>query len=214
MLLINNLKVSFKEKNVLQNLNLNISKGEIFGILGKNGAGKTTLFQSIYQNINYSGEILIDNTKASKTKIGFVETENYFYPYMVGNEYLSFFKDIKNLKTDFVKKFDIPLKKYIDSYSTGMKKKIALTGTILLDKPFLILDEPFNGLDFESVEILYSVIKDLKNNNKTILISSHILETLTNTCDRIGILKNGIIENIFSKSDFPEMIDNRDTFIL
>ena len=106
------------------------------------------------------------------------------------------------------------MKKYIDSYSTGMKKKIALTGTILLDKPFLILDEPFNGLDFESVEILYSVIKDLKNNNKTILISSHILETLTNTCDRIGILKNGMIENIFSKSDFPEMIDNRDTFIL
>ena len=65
MLLINNLKVSFKEKNVLQNLNLNISKGEIFGILGKNGAGKTTLFQSIYQNINYSGEILIDNINFS-----------------------------------------------------------------------------------------------------------------------------------------------------
>jgi ABC-2 type transport system ATP-binding protein len=214
MLLINNLKVSFKEKNVLQNLNLNISKGEIFGILGKNGAGKTTLFQSIYQNINYSGEILIDNAKASKAKIGFVETENYFYPYMLGSEYLSFFKDIKNLKTAFIEKFDIPLKKYIDSYSTGMKKKIALIGAILLDKPFLILDEPFNGLDFESVEILYSVINDLKNNNKTILISSHILETLTNTCDRIGILKDGMIENIYSKNDFSEMIANRDTFIL
>ena len=214
MLLINNLKVSFKEKNVLQNLNLNISKGEIFVILGKNGAGKTTLFQSIYQNINYSGEILIDNIKASKSKIGFVETENYFYPYMLGSEYLSFFKDTKSLKTDFVEKFDIPLKKYIDSYSTGMKKKIALTGTILLDKPFLILDEPFNGLDFESVEILYSVIKDLKNNNKTILISSHILETLTNTCDRIGILKNGMIDSIYTKNDFSNMITNRDTFIL
>ena len=214
MLLINNLKVSFKEKNVLQNLNLNISKGEIFGILAKNAAGNTTLFQSIYQNINYSGEILIDNIKASKSKIGFVETENYFYPYMLGSEYLSFFKDTKSLKTDFVEKFDIPLKKYIDSYSTGMKKKIALTGTILLDKPFLILDEPFNGLDFESVEILYSVIKDLKNNNKTILISSHILETLTNTCDRIGILKNGMIDSIYTKNDFSNMITNRDTFIL
>lgn len=86
-----------------------------------------------------------------------------------------------------------------------MKKKIALVGMLLLNKPVNILDEPFNGVDFEGVNLLYDVISQLKNENKLIIISSHIIETLFNTCDKIGVLKEGRIDHIFVKEDFHQL---------
>lgn len=83
-----------------------------------------------------------------------------------------------------------------------MKKKIALLGIILMDKSVLILDEPFNGMDFEGVELLYEILSDLKNRNKTIIITSHIIETLFNTCDKIALLENKKISTLTNKENF------------
>lgn len=203
MLEIRNLSVSFKDKNVLQNLNLKIEEGKILGILGKNGAGKTTFFESLYQSQKYNGEILWQNKKNLRENISYLETENYFYPYITGREYLSYFSKEKLAKTiELAEKFQLPLDKYVQYYSSGMKKKLALIGMLMLDKPINILDEPFNGVDFEGVHLLYDIILELKQNNKTVIISSHIIETLFHTCDRIVTLENGKISNIFEKESF------------
>lgn len=206
MLEIKNISVSFKDKNVLQNLNLEIEEGIILGILGKNGAGKTTLFESLYQSQKYSGEILWKNQKLLRQNISYLETENYFYPYITGREYLSYFAKDKLPKTiELAEKFQLPLDKYVQYYSSGMKKKLALIGMLMLDKPINILDEPFNGVDFEGVHLLYDIIRELKQSNKMVIISSHIIETLFHTCDRIVTLENGFISNIFEKSEFEKL---------
>lgn len=206
MLEIKNISVSFKDKNVLQNLSLEIEEGIILGILGKNGAGKTTLFESLYQSQKYSGEILWKNQKLLRENISYLETENYFYPYITGREYLSYFAKDKLPKTiELAEKFQLPLDKYVQYYSSGMKKKLALIGMLMLDKPINILDEPFNGVDFEGVHLLYDIIRELKQGNKMVIISSHIIETLFHTCDRIVTLENGIISNIFEKADFEKL---------
>lgn len=206
MLEIKNLSVSFKDKNVLQNLNLEIEEGIILGILGKNGAGKTTLFESLYQSQKYNGEILWQNQKLHRENISYLETENYFYPYITGREYLSYFAKDKLPKTiELAEKFQLPLDKYVQYYSSGMKKKLALIGMLMLDKSINILDEPFNGVDFEGVHLLYDIIHELKENKKLVIISSHIIETLFHTCDRIVTLENGAISNIFEKLDFEKL---------
>ena len=206
MLEIKNISVSFKDKNVLQNLSLEIEEGIILGILGKNGAGKTTLFESLYQSQKYNGEILWQSQKLLRENISYLETENYFYPYITGREYLSYFAKDKLPKTiELAEKFQLPLDKYVQYYSSGMKKKLALIGMLMLDKPINILDEPFNGVDFEGVHLLYDIIRELKQSNKMVIISSHIIETLFHTCDRIVTLENGIISNIFEKADFEKL---------
>lgn len=206
MLEIKNLSVNFKDKNVLQNLNLEMEEGIILGILGKNGAGKTTLFESLYQSQKHSGEILWQNQKLLRENISYLETENYFYPYITGKEYLSYFSKNKLPKTiELAEKFQLPLDKYVQYYSSGMKKKLALIGMLMLNKPINILDEPFNGVDFEGVHLLYDIIHELKESKKLVIISSHIIETLFHTCDRIVTLENGAISNIFEKSDFEKL---------
>ena len=206
MLEIKNISVSFKDKNVLQNLNLEIEEGIILGILGKNGAGKTTLFESLYQSQKYSGQILWKNQRLLRQNISYLETENYFYPYITGREYLSYFSKDKLPKTiELAEKFQLPLDKYVQYYSSGMKKKLALIGMLMLDKPINILDEPFNGVDFEGVHLLYDIIRELKQSNKIVIINSHIIETLFHTCDRIVTLENGLISNIFEKSEFEKL---------
>lgn len=208
MLKITNLTVSYASQQVLANFNLEVKSGSFLGILGKNGAGKTTLFNSIYQNIKYHGSITFNSELLSKYEVAYLESENYFYPYITGAEYLSYFSSSNLEKLNLlISQFDIPLDKYVQDYSSGMKKKLALIGMLLLDYPINILDEPFNGVDFEGVNFLYDIIKDLKENNKIVIISSHIIETLFHTCDKIAILKDGNIQKIYDKSDF-KLLEN------
>ena len=208
MLRIKDLSVSFKDKKVLRGLDLNIEEGSIIGILGKNGAGKTTLFESLYKNQIYNGEIFWNDKKLQRKSISYLETENYFYPFITGKEYLEYFaeKEYQSV-SELSEKFKLPLDKFIQDYSSGMKKKIALMVMLMLDKPINILDEPFNGVDFEGVHILYEIIRELKNKNKIVVISSHIIETLFHTCDKIAILDEGVIKQIFDHSDFDQLND-------
>ncbi|WP_347218283.1 ATP-binding cassette domain-containing protein [Chryseobacterium sp.] len=206
MLEIKNVSVEFKNQNVLNNLNLSIEEGCILGILGKNGAGKTTLFESIYQSLSFSGKITWKNERLLRKQISYLETENYFYPYMTGEEYLSYFSSKNKGETkEIIEKFNLPLKKYVQYYSSGMKKKLALIGMLMLNKPINILDEPFNGVDFEGVHLLYDIIRQLKTENKVVIISSHIIETLFHTCDKIALLQNGSIQTIYNKEDFDQL---------
>jgi len=204
MIIIENLIVSYnKGQPVIDTLNLFLSDGTINGIVGLNGAGKTTLLNSIYgfKRID-SGTVKYDDRKINKKEMSFLETENYFYSNITGREYLSLFKnpvfDIEKWNQLFL----LPVDKIVDDYSSGMKKKLALMGILKQDKPIMILDEPFNGLDIESCRIARQLLIKLKERGKTIIITSHIIETLTNLCDYIHYMENGRIKYSKDKSEF------------
>lgn len=203
MLTIKDLSVNYNNKIALKNISFKAKKSETIGILGKNGAGKTTLFNAIAGYVNFKGNIFFGDKGIKPNQVSYLETENYFYPYIKGSEYLNFFKETKkDTLSQLAEIFSIPLDEYVHNYSTGMKKKIAIIANYILGKPLLILDEPFNGLDFESVENLYLLINKINGSKTTILISSHILETLLNCCDKIILIEEGKIKKEYLKKDF------------
>jgi ABC-2 type transport system ATP-binding protein len=110
--------------------------------------------------------------------------------------------------------FELPLNQYAETYSTGMKKKLALLGILLQKNDILILDEPFNGVDIHSNMIIAEIIKRLKNSNKTILISSHIFSTLSENCDEIHLLKNGAIDRTVHQDAFGTLENEMKDFIV
>ena len=204
MIIIEKLNVSYRGgKNVLKDLSLSLSKNKIHGIVGLNGAGKTTLLNTMFGlKKQDSGTLVYGENALSKKDIGYLVTENYFYPNITGIEYLSLIKN-KTFDTEkWNRLFKLPLNEIIDNYSSGMKKKLAILGNLKQDKPIMILDEPFNGLDIETVRVLRAVLLKLKETGKTIIITSHILETLTNLCDYIHYIENGIIKTSKDKSGF------------
>ena len=206
MLEINNLHVSYKKDNpILKGFDLSIHKGEICGVLGMNGAGKTTLFNAIYGfTPPAQGKITLQDQALHHTHISFLETQNYFYPYMKGIEYLQLVtKGAYNPKLNQI--FELPLDRLIDTYSTGMKKKLAFWAVFELERAVVILDEPFNGIDIEGVECLYNLILEMRRRGQVVLISSHVIETLTRICDRIAYLNGGKIEKTYPQALFPDL---------
>lgn len=208
MLTINSLTVSYGKTTVLDNLNLEAEEGMIHGLAGINGSGKTTLFHTIYGFIKPdTGSIQLNGQPLSRKKIALLETQNYFYSNIKGKEYLNLFPDPGGTFSiePWQELFRLPLDDLIEDYSTGMKKKLALTGILKLDKPILLLDEPFNGIDMEAVRIIQLLLVRLKEKGKTIIITSHILETLTSICDHIHILENKNITRNYRKNDFEKI---------
>src|SRR5690606_11329187 len=128
MLEVENINITIGKKNIIKDMSFSVPNNSITGIVGKNGAGKTTLFNAIYQDISYSGNISLNNLEIKKRDISYVESENSFYQYITGNEFLDFFafnsnSNNKNLLSEY---FDIPLDTYIENLSTGERKKIAI----------------------------------------------------------------------------------------
>jgi len=206
MITIKNLTISYNsEKKVIDNLELLLGDGLVHGIVGLNGAGKTTLLNALYGLKKADeGTILFDNQGINKKHVAYLTTENFFYSNITGNEYLSLFKNPGFNTEKWNKLFSLSLDSIIDGYSTGMKKKLALLATLKQDKPLIILDEPFNGLDIETCRIIRMILLRLKEKGKTIIITSHIIETLTNLCDFIHYLESGKIKYSKDKSGFSE----------
>jgi ABC-2 type transport system ATP-binding protein len=208
MISIEELKVSYAENNVLKCVNLKIPSHSIHGLVGLNGSGKTTLLNTLYGiKEKQSGSITYDSLPIAKNKIAFLESVNYFYPYITGKEYLRLFQT-QNVNFNIDKwneLFELPLNKLVEYYSTGMKKKLALMGVLCLNREILILDEPFNGVDLETVQKIKSLFVKLKENNKTIIITSHILESLLSLCDLLSYLNNGVIQFTKERNDFSSV---------
>lgn len=204
MILIKELTACYNQKNlVIDGIDLSLAQGKIHGLVGLNGAGKTTLLNVLHGlHLPASGTISYDQRPISKKDISFLPTENYFYPNITGREYLSLFPNKEFRITDWNELFHLPLDQVIDGYSTGMKKKLAILGSLKEDKPIMILDEPFNGLDLETRRVLHDILLRLKSKQKTILITSHILDALIDLCDEIHYLEAGKIKNTIPSKNF------------
>lgn len=208
MLKVENLNYAYSENHVLKDIELEVADASIHGILGMNGAGKTTMFNCLYGLLKpQSGKILYQNRPLKSADIAYLETHNFFYSYMRAKEYLQLCAgENKSFPIEeWNELFQLPMDALIDTFSTGMKKKLAFLGVLALNRPVLILDEPFNGVDLESNEILYQILIRLRQAGKLILLSSHIMETLTNICDRISYLSAGEFHQTFEKTRFKEM---------
>ncbi len=200
MLKIENLSFSYDGSTpVLKNINVEFTENAIHGIVGNNGEGKTTLFQCLMGLLkNYDGDIYHSNLDNIRKNTGYLSTDMYFYPRITGKEYLQFQQYAKNivLNEKELKQwndvFELPLNKFAENYSTGMKKKLCLLSMILQNNKILLLDEPFNGVDMISNMMLKEIFLRFKKNT-TILLTSHILETLTNISDDIVYMKSGEI---------------------
>ena len=210
MIEIKSLHKSYGKKEVLKGINLSFERGKVNGIVGENGAGKTTLFRSFAGLESYDGSIAFEEG-LSKDKIGFLPTTPYMLSKITGLEYLQLLCKARNIKIGNIEEqnpFELPLNEFADQYSTGMKKKLALTAIFFQKNEVFLFDEPFNGLDLQSNMLLKDIIIKLRSLNKIIIVSSHIFSALGEICDQMHHLKDGLIIDSAFKPDFSRIENN------
>ncbi len=199
-----------KKKKILKGISLSVDQGEIFGYLGPNGAGKTTTIKCILGLIfPDQGKIgLFGHSHLSlqaKAKTGFLPENPYFYDHLTASEFLYFYSQLflikKNEREEKIKHLlrivgledssDLQLRKF----SRGMLQRIGLAQSLLNDPSLVLLDEPLGGLDPIGRKEIRDIIVQLKEEGKTVFLSSHILQDIEMICDRVAILVNGEIVN-------------------
>ena len=208
MLEIKNVTKKYGKNIAIKNVSFNVNEGEIFAFIGHNGAGKTTLIKSIVGIHKFDeGDILIngksikDDPISCKKEIAFVPDNPELYEQMKAIDFINFICDMyevpqdireKNIKK-YAKLFEIEdnLNDTINSFSHGMKQKIALISALAHDPKILIMDEPFVGLDPKAVFDVKEIMNEMIKEGKTIFFSTHILDVAEKLCSRVGIIKKG-----------------------
>ena len=197
-------------KKAVDNIDLEITKGEIFGFIGHNGAGKTTTIKSIVGILPFEkGEILVDGKDITKNPIeckkimAYIPDNPDLYELLTGIQYLNFICDLYNITVEerresidkYAQMFEISqnLGDLIQSYSHGMKQKLALISALVRKPKLLILDEPFVGLDPKAAFSVKEVMKKMCEEGSSIFFSTHVLEVAEKLCDKVAIIKDGKI---------------------
>ncbi len=190
---------------ILDNVNINVEKGSIYGLIGPNGAGKTTLLKNIVDIYRpEKGEVLvlgenIKDNKKIKSQLGYIADYQYFYPNFKVEQMVDFYRNTYPLweEKKYIKLkriFKLDEKKKISSLSKGMKTQLSLMLNLSISPKVLILDEPTSGLDpVIKRKVLDIIIDEVSTNETTVLISSHHLGELERICDHIGIIHEGKI---------------------
>lgn len=217
----------YSEILAVDNVDLNVKPGEIFGLLGPNGSGKTTTLKmllGLVQPDRGSVQVLGINVQkdpvAVKRLVGYVPESPRLYEFLTGIEYLDFIGDIYGMKAkekrgrinEYLKALELEGREgdMISSYSEGMKQKIALISAFLHRPKLLILDEPLSGLDPRSARIVKDLLYKLKAQGVTTLMSTHVLEIAQALCDRIAIMYRGrllalgTVDELRQKASMPD----------
>lgn len=220
MLEIKNLSKFYGKKQVLNELNLTINTGEIYGLLGANGAGKTTTINIICGLLNYEeGTVTINNHNLSpKTKpwLGVAPQENLLYPQLSCAENLAFFGKIYGLRgTQLTTAINYSLQAVnlehrkdspVETLSGGMQRRLNIAVALVHHPKLLILDEPTTGLDIEARYQIWQLILNLKQRGMTILLTTHLLDEAQKLSDRLGIIKQGKIIAEGSLTELKQLI--------
>ena len=201
-----NFTKSYGNKIAVDNISFKIESGDIYAFVGPNGAGKTTTLKSACGILDFdSGDILIDglsiktNPIECKKKIAYLPDNPDLYEFLKGIDYLNFICDIYDVKEreERIKKysdlFELTgfLGNTINTYSHGMKQKLAIISSLIHEPKLLILDEPFVGLDPVSAHKLQEVLKELTKDGLAVLFSTHVLEVAEKLCNKVAIIKDG-----------------------
>lgn len=232
MIDIRNITKSYNNGAVkaVDDLDLKVKKGEIFGFIGPNGAGKTTTIKMIVGLLNPDrGNILINgidimkDSLEAKRMIGYVPDSPVLYDRLTGTEYLNFMADIYRVPIDvrreriehYLNMFELEdaAADLIKSYSHGMKQKIALTGALIHNPEVWILDEPMVGLDPKSSHLLKNQMREHCDKGNTVFFSTHVLDVAERLCDRVGIIHKGKLIAIgtmdeLRQGDIKESLEN------
>ena len=218
---IDNLFKSYGKKEVLKGLTLEVYDGELFGFLGRNGIGKSTTIDCVIGSKKFnSGTITINGYDVTKDPIdakysfGYVASEPACYESMTGYEYLEFVASVYQIsETDFRKnykylcgrlKLDLKeLSNPVSDYSHGMKQKLCLCASLLHNPKVWILDEPTVGLDVMTVEELKKMMREYANHNHTVFVTSHNIDLVSKLCDRVAIVNDGIVKEVFDLNKNP-----------
>jgi len=205
MLQVQSVKKSYGAVQAVDGISLTASPGKIYGLLGPNGAGKTTTIRMIMNIIAPDqGRILFDGKPISpgdKNRIGYLPEERGLYRKMILNDLLHYFASLKGRKRgevqsridDWLERFDLSEWKMrkVEELSKGMSQKVQFIVSVLHDPDILVLDEPFAGLDPVSTEALRKAVLELGKQEKTILLSTHIMEQAERMCSTILIIDSG-----------------------
>ncbi|MCM3041305.1 ABC transporter ATP-binding protein [Paenibacillus motobuensis] len=209
MLTIRHFTKSYKGgKKAVDDLNLVVEKGDIYGFIGHNGAGKTTTIRSVVGVLDFEeGDIEIDGISIKKDPVACKRVTAYIpdnpdlYDHLTGIQYLNFIGDLYSVsRTDrerLIQKYGdafqitASLGNLISSYSHGMKQKLAIISALIHQPKLLVLDEPFVGLDPQAAHTLKTIMADLCRNGSAIFFSTHVLDVAEKLCNKIAIIKAG-----------------------
>ena len=208
MLKIHHFTKTYGEKKAVDDLNIHINPGEIYGFIGHNGAGKTTTLKSVVGILQFDqGEILIDGKSiktdplSCKREIAYIPDNPDLYDYMTGIKYLNFIADVFGVSAEdrqtrirkYADLFELTadLAQPIAAYSHGMKQKLAIIAAWLHQPKLIIMDEPFVGLDPKASHLLKGMMRDVCDAGGAIFFSTHVLEVAEKLCDKVAIIKGG-----------------------
>ena len=208
MLNIQHLTKTYGEKKAVDDLNLHIAPGEIYGFIGHNGAGKTTTLKSVAGILPYDqGEITIGGLSLKsdplicKRQMAYIPDNPDLYDFMTGIQFLNFIADIFAVPADlrqarireYAGRFELTadLAQPIAAYSHGMKQKLAIISAWLYQPKLILMDEPFVGLDPKAAHLLKGMMRELCDEGGAIFFSTHVLEVAEKLCDKVAIIKGG-----------------------
>ncbi len=206
-IVIKDVSKNFGKKKVLNQISLNVDSGSIFGLIGPSGSGKTTLVKIIVgMDSPTQGDVQVLNTNVPNLKllqrIGYMAQADALYSDLTGEENLAFFASLFKLKKDVQKEriaysaglvnLTDDLKKKVQNYSGGMKRRLSLAVALIQDPEILILDEPTVGIDPELRQSIWAELFRLKNDGKTILVTTHVMDE-AEKCDRLAMVRDGEI---------------------
>ena len=208
MLRIQHLTKLYGEKRAVDDLNLHIAPGEIYGFIGHNGAGKTTTLKSVAGILPYDqGEITIGGLSLKsdplicKRQMAYIPDNPDLYEFMTGIQFLNFIADIFAVPADvrqerireYAGRFELTgdLGQPIAAYSHGMKQKLAIISAWLHQPKLILMDEPFVGLDPKAAHLLKGMMRELCDEGGAIFFSTHVLEVAEKLCDKVAIIKGG-----------------------
>lgn len=229
MLEINGLCKKYSSIPAVENLTLTVQDGELFGFLGPNGAGKTTtinmlagLLQPDSGSARINGYDIRQQAIQAKASLGYVPDTPLVYEKLTGREFLHFIMRLYNMDKQPSHSIDNMLDLFelkdrgndlIQSYSHGMKQKIALAGVLIHEPKVILLDEPTVGLDPKSARLIKDILRELTKRGCTIFMSTHILEIAEKMCDRIGIINKGRLLALGTPSELRQGNSLEDIFL-